>query len=144
MREQVILQAHIAQGDFFKAGEASSNLKDILRKLGVPSDVNRRTTIVMYELEMNIVIHSFGGQITVSISSDRIKVAASDGGPGIEDVEQAFQPGFSTADDHVRCLGFGAGMGLNNVQYYSDELEVETGKGQGTTITASIYLGGRE
>lgn len=140
MYEQQILQAKIAKGDFMRGGEASSSLKEILRKLGVRSDISRRITIVMYELEMNIVIHSFGGEVAAFISSDKIKVVATDEGPGIEDVEKAFQPGYSTADDTVREMGFGAGMGLNNVKHFSDELEVETGKGQGTSITAVVYL----
>lgn len=140
MHEQLILQAKIAKGDFMRGGEASSNLKEILRKLGIRSDISRRITIVMYELEMNIVIHSLGGEVAVYISSDQVKVVATDAGPGIEDVEKAFQPGYSTADDAVREMGFGAGMGLNNVKHFSDELEVETGKGQGTSITAVVYL----
>lgn len=140
MQEQVILRSAIEKGDFARGGEASSNLKEILRKLGVRSDINRRTTIVTYEMEMNIIIHSLGGEITVYIASDHIKVVAEDKGPGIEDLQLAFQPGYSTADDRVREMGFGAGMGLNNIQYYSDDLHVETGKGQSTKFTAIIYL----
>jgi serine/threonine-protein kinase RsbT len=140
MQEQILLQSKIEQGDFARGGEVSSSLKDILRKLGVKSDMSRRVTIVTYELEMNIIIHSLGGEITVFISSEQIKVIAEDRGPGIADVEKAFQPGYSTADDYVRGLGFGAGMGLNNIKHYSDHLSVETGQGKNSKFVACIYL----
>lgn len=140
MQEKLILQNKIEKGDFARGGETSSNLKELLRKLGVQSDRNRRVTIVTYELEMNIIIHSYGGEIKVYISSEKIRVVATDSGPGIEDLEKAFQPGFSTADDEVRDMGFGAGMGLNNIKHYSDDLEIETGPGQETKIIATVYL----
>lgn len=140
MQEQLLLEKKIAKGDFARGGETSSNLKDVLRKLGIKSDISRRVTIVTYELEMNIIIHSLGGEITVLISSEQIKVVAEDQGPGIADLERAFQPGYSTADDYVRGLGFGAGMGLNNIKHYSDELTVETGKDTGTKFIVQIYL----
>ena len=140
MQEQIILRNKIAKGDFSRGGETTSNLKEILRKLGIKSDINRRVTIVTYEMEMNIIIHSLGGEITVYISSEQIRVVAEDLGPGIDDLERAFQPGYSTAADYVRDMGFGAGMGLNNIRHYSDQLEVETGKGQKTKFTAVIYL----
>lgn len=140
MQEQLLLENKIAKGDFARGGETSSNLKDVLRKLGIKSDISRRITIVTYELEMNIIIHSLGGEITVLISSEQIKVVAEDQGPGIADLERAFQPGYSTADDYVRGLGFGAGMGLNNIKHYSDELTVETGKDKGTKFIVQIYL----
>ncbi|NMB01889.1 MAG: anti-sigma regulatory factor [Firmicutes bacterium] len=140
MQERILLQSKIAQGDFARGGETSSNLKDALRKLGIRSEINRRVTIVAYELEMNIIIHSLGGEITVFVSSEQVKVVAEDQGPGIADVEQAFQPGYSTADDYVRNMGFGAGMGLNNVKHYSDQLMIETGKGKSTKLTAIVNL----
>ncbi|MFY9493920.1 MAG: ATP-binding protein [Limnochordia bacterium] len=138
MREQVLLQSKIAQGDFSRGGETSSNLKEALRKLGIKLTISRRVTIVTYEMEMNIIIHSLGGQITVYISSEQIRVVAEDLGPGIADVERALQPGYSTADDYVRALGFGAGMGLNNIKHYSDHFTIETEEGKGTTFTAII------
>lgn len=140
MQEKLILQNKIERGDFARGGETSSKLKELLRKLGVPSDKSRRITIVTYELEMNIIIHAHGGEIQAYISSEKIKVVAADSGPGIEDLEKALQPGFSTADDEVRDMGFGAGMGLNNIQHYSDDVEIETGPGQPTRITATVYL----
>ncbi len=140
MQEQIIFQNKIEKGNFSRGGEASSNLKDILRKLGVDSEISRRVTIVTYELEMNIIIHSLGGEIIVYISSEKIKVVAQDLGPGIADLEKAFQPGYSTANDQIRGLGFGAGMGLNNIKHFSDHLDAETGIGKSSKFTAIIYL----
>jgi serine/threonine-protein kinase RsbT len=137
---QLILDRKIAQGDFNSGGEVSSALKDLLRKLGISSDIIRRVSIVTYELEMNTIIHSYGGEIRVLVRPDLISVTAQDSGPGIEDLERAFQPGFSTASDDVREMGFGAGMGLNNIEHYSDQLEVDTEVGKGTKIAAAISL----
>lgn len=140
LKNQQILKQQINKGDFKRGGEASSKLKDLLRKLGVESAIIRRITIVTYELEMNMIIHSEGGEIKVFVSPEEIKVFAEDNGPGIEDLDRAFQPGFSTASDEVREMGFGAGMGLNNVENYSDELEVNSVPGQGTRIEATVYI----
>lgn len=140
MKEQMILKRRIEKGDFNRGGETSSKLKGLLRKLGVEAIINRRITIVTYELEMNIIIHSNGGEISVLVTPDKVKVMAEDRGPGIEDIERALQPGYSTADDEIRNMGFGAGMGLNNIEHYSDDLEIETEMGKGTRITAVVNL----
>jgi len=136
----MILKRRIEKGDFNRGGETSSKLKGLLRKLGVEAIINRRITIVTYELEMNIIIHSNGGEISVLVTPDKVKVMAEDRGPGIEDIERALQPGYSTADDEIRNMGFGAGMGLNNIEHYSDDLEIETEMGKGTRITAVVNL----
>ncbi|AGB41914.1 anti-sigma regulatory factor (Ser/Thr protein kinase) [Halobacteroides halobius DSM 5150] len=137
---QTILTSKIEAGDFSSGGEASSNLKEILRKLGVSSDIIRKIAIITYELEMNIIIHSVGGKLKARVSPQVVKVIATDKGPGIEDVDKAFQPGFSTASDSIREMGFGAGMGLCNIKQCSDQLDVETELNVGTTIVASICL----
>ncbi len=139
MRQEII-NFEIEAGDFSSGGEASSKLKSILRKLGIPSQLIRKTAITTYELEINIIIHTFGGRISAEVSPKEIKVIASDQGPGIEDVDKAFQPGYSTANEKAREMGFGAGMGLCNIKRYSDNLEVRTKIGEGTTIEAYIYL----
>lgn len=140
MKEQTILKNKIEKGDFTSGGEISSKLKELLRKLGVKSNINRRITIVTYELEMNIIIHSNGGEIQAIVTPDDVKVVAKDRGPGIGDIERAFQPGYSTANDEIRDMGFGAGMGLNNIEHYSDVLEVESALGSETKITAIVNL----
>ena len=98
-------------GDLIQAGEASSKMKMTLKKLGLPPEVIRRASICMYEGEINMVIHANGGEATVDIDPDRVDIILKDQGPGIADVDQAMQAGWSTAPDNVRALGFGADMG---------------------------------
>ena len=135
-----ILDMEIEKRNFEVAGECSSRLKGKLRRLGIDPAVIRRTSIVTYELEMNIVIHSYGGRIKVIIDEKQICIKAQDNGPGIGNVKKAFQPGYSTAGHEVREMGFGAGMGLNNVKKYSDDVNVETVPGEKTLIESFIYL----
>ena len=126
--------------NFTAAGEASGNIKKILRKMGFPGDIVRRVAIAMYEGEINTVIHGGGGVADVEISGDQIKMVLSDEGPGIPDVEKAMQSGWSTAPDSVRALGFGAGMGLPNMNKYTEEMYIDTEVGKGTTITMIVKL----
>lgn len=140
LKEKNVLDDKIEKGNFSKGGEASSKLKKILRKLGVEASLIRKTSIVTYELEMNVIIHSEGGKITVTITTSEINILVEDKGPGIEDLDKAFQAGYSTASEEIREMGFGAGMGLNNVRKYADKLNVETGSGEGTRIEAVILL----
>lgn len=136
MGDQLIFTYVIDGNDFTRAGEASSSVKNKLKMLGVASDVIRKTAIAMYEGEINMVIHADGGTITVTISDTDITMVLADTGPGIPDISQAMQEGFSTAREEVRSLGFGAGMGLPNMKRYSDEMHI----GQGTTITMKVRL----
>ena len=140
MGDQLIFTYVIDGNDFTRAGEASSSVKNKLKMLGVRSDVIRKTAIAMYEGEINMVIHADGGTITVTISDKDITMILADTGPGIPDIEQAMQEGFSTAREEVRSLGFGAGMGLPNMKRYSDEMHIDTVVGQGTTITMKVNL----
>lgn len=126
--------------DFTSAGLASVQLKKALRQLGLDPETIRRASIAMYEGEINMVIHAGGGEADVEVSEDCIKITLSDHGPGIKDIAQAMQEGFSTATDHVRSLGFGAGMGLPNMKNYSDKMEIESTPGEGTTITLYINI----
>ncbi|OCL25284.1 anti-sigma regulatory factor [Orenia metallireducens] len=137
---QVILNCEVEAGDFSVGGEASSKLKSLLHKLGIPAQTIRRIAIATYELEINIIIHTYGGRLKADVTPSEIRVIASDKGPGIADLEKAFQPGYSTASQKAREMGFGAGMGLCNIKRYSDELHVETEVGKGTEIEARIYL----
>lgn len=140
MGDQLIFTYVIDGNDFTRAGEASSSVKNKLKMLGVASDVIRKTAIAMYEGEINMVIHADGGTITVTISDTDITMVLADTGPGIPDIAQAMQEGFSTAREEVRSLGFGAGMGLPNMKRYSDEMHIDTVVGQGTTITMKVRL----
>ena len=131
----LILRYRVKAKDFISGGEASSKLKRALGRLGAPPQVARRVAIATYEAEMNIIIHSEkGGEIIAEIMPDRIRIVATDNGPGIPDVEQALQPGFSTAPDWIRELGFGAGMGLSNIQACADTMRLHSTVGVGTRL----------
>jgi CBS domain-containing protein/anti-sigma regulatory factor (Ser/Thr protein kinase) len=129
----------VASGDINRAGEASSGLKKTLSRLGIHPQVIRRVTIATYEAEMNIVIFADGGEIVAEVRPDRIRIEALDKGPGIPDIEQAMQPGFSTAPAWVQEMGFGAGMGLPNIQNCADEMRLESTVDVGTHLEIIIY-----
>ena len=126
--------------DFTRAGEASGDVKHKLKKLGYNPTAIRRVAIAMYEGEINMVIHAGGGEADVSVSEDEIIIVLTDHGPGIPNIEQAMQEGFSTAPDSVRSLGFGAGMGLPNMKRYTDYMNIESEIGKGTTITMKVNI----
>lgn len=126
--------------NFTSAGEASVQVKKILRKIGFDPETIRRVSIAMYEGEINMVIHAGGGKAEVAIEEDRIIITLTDEGPGIADIEQAMQEGFSTAPDNIRSMGFGAGMGLPNMKRYTDEMDIKSDPGKGTAITMTVYV----
>ena len=126
--------------DFTRAGEASSNVKGKLKQMGVNPDVVRKVAIAMYEGEINMVVHAKGGDITVEVTPKEIIMTLKDVGPGIPDVEKAMQAGYSTANENIRSLGFGAGMGLPNMKKYSDELTIDTKLGVGTTVVMKVKI----
>ena len=136
----MIFEYQVSGEDYSLAGRASSSIKKKLKQLGLPSCLIKRTAISMYEAEINMVIHADGGNILVEIGEDSIKIILSDHGPGIPDLEQAMQEGFSTASEEARELGFGAGMGLMNIQRNSDLLHVDTDVGRGTTVTIVLNM----
>ncbi len=140
MSDSIVLTYNVSDDDFTRAGEASSSVKSKLKMMNVPPDVIRKVAISMYEGEINMVIHANGGVITVEISTDCITMILADKGPGIKNIEQAMQAGFSTAPDNIRTLGFGAGMGLPNMKKYSDEMDIQTEIGVGTTVTMKVYI----
>lgn len=121
-------------GDFSAAGDASSRVKKILQQIGADSEVVRRVAIACYEAEMNVVIHAHRGVVALDADTHRIQVTVSDEGPGIEDIDQAMLPGYSTAPDSIREMGFGAGMGLPNMKTCSSELDITSTKDVGTTV----------
>ena len=124
----------IVGGDFSMAGVASSRLKTMLKQLNLPQDLIKRTIISCYEAEINVVAHAFRGKVTVSIDHDQIEMQFIDEGPGIPDIQKAMQEGFSTASDHVREMGFGAGMGLPNIKRNADFLDIQSTVNQGTHV----------
>ena len=124
--------------DFSSAGEASVQVKKILRSIGFDAEVIRRVSIAMYEAEINMVIHAGGGVAELFVHPDNIVLVLTDKGPGIADINLAMSEGYSTAPDNIRSLGFGAGMGLPNIKRYSDELDIKSKVGEGTTLTITI------
>ncbi len=126
--------------NFDMAGEASSSVKRTLTKLGVAPSLVKRAAISMYEAEINAFIHGGGGSAHVDISDQKIEMVVEDSGSGIPDLDLAMQEGWSTADEQVRRMGFGAGMGLPNIKKNSDVLSIETGEGQGTKVIMIIYI----
>ena len=141
MSEVLRQQYHVSADDFAEAGAASAAVKRTLKKLGFSPDFIRRTSIAMYEGEINMVIHGGGGVADAEIATDYVKITLSDQGPGIPDINLAMQEGFSTASDTVRELGFGAGMGLPNIKKQCDDLSLTSELGKGTTLTITIKSG---
>ena len=134
------LHYHVSPDDFQTAGEASSDVKNKLKKMGFPPEIVRKVAISMYEGEINMVIHAYGGEITVDIGMDEVRAVLKDKGPGIQDIGKAMEAGYSTASEKVRSMGFGAGMGLPNMKKYSDEMKIDTEIGVGTTVTLVVRL----
>lgn len=126
--------------NFVSAGQASVQMKKNMRQLGLSPEIIRKVSIAMYEGEINMVIHAHGGVADVNVYEDRIEIILDDKGPGIKDIDLAMQEGYSTANEQVRALGFGAGMGLPNMKRYTDEMKIDTVVGEGTKITMSVHL----
>ncbi len=129
------LEFKIASGDFSMAGKASSQIKKMLKQLQIDPKVIKRIVVAIYEAEVNVVAHSVGGKMVAEIDGDGISVVVKDNGPGIKDIKKAMQKGFSTASREVRNMGFGAGMGLPNIDKNTDEFQIESEEGIGTTLT---------
>ena len=131
---------HVEGGDFLNAGNASGNIKKVLKKLNVDTGVLKRVVVALYEAEVNIVAHAYRGTITADISPQKIEIVLDDEGPGIPDIGLAMQQGYSTASTKVREMGFGAGMGLPNIKNNSDSLNITSEVGKGTRIELINYF----
>lgn len=140
MKEALSLHFLVDGEDFTSAGQASVQVKKTLRQIAIPPEIIRRVSVAMYEGEINMVIHAGGGEADVRVYEDRIEIVLTDHGPGIANIDQAMQEGFSTAPDTIRSLGFGAGMGLPNMKRNSDSIRIESTLGVGTTIYMTINL----
>ena len=131
---------HVEGGDFLNAGNASGNIKKVLKKLNVDPGVLKRVVVALYEAEVNIVAHAYRGNITADISPQKIEIVLDDEGPGIPDIGLAMQQGYSTASTKVREMGFGAGLGLPNIKANTDDMKIESVVGKGTKLTLSFNL----
>ena len=136
------MRFEVKKADFDNAGRVASIVRNYLQKLKIEKQVLRKIAIVCYEAEMNISIHSLGGYITVETEPAEVIITAVDYGPGIPDIEEAMKPGFTTASEQIRALGFGAGMGVPTIKRCADHLELESSMETGTILKATIRLGG--
>ncbi len=137
---RVILNAEVRAGNYDSAGKLSQRLREILRNRGVDPNIRRRATIIAYEAETNIIIHSIGGNLTATVTPELVTIEAVDTGPGIENLDLAMQEGWSTAGPLAREFGFGAGMGLPNIRRCADRLDIKSDLTNGTRVHAEVRL----
>jgi len=130
----------ISPRDFVRAGEVSIEIQGLLKGIGFPAEIISRACICAYEAEMNVVIHGGKGTATLTLDEDHIIIEVEDDGPGIEDIELAFQEGYSTAGEEVREMGFGAGMGLPNIRKNADTVELRSEKNKGAYLRMSFSV----
>ena len=128
----------VIEGDFVNAGKASSSVKKTLKQLNVNPQIVKRVVVALYEAEVNAIAHAYGGTVSVDIDPDKIRMVVADKGPGIPDIAWAMEEGHSTARPEVRDMGFGAGMGLPNMQKNVDKLNVTSEVGVGTTVEMEV------
>lgn len=139
MNEIVSFEFEIINEDYINAGRASSLIKKYLHQIGIDMKLIRRIAIASFEAEMNIVIHSLGGKLYLEIDGNEIRLTSKDQGPGIADIKQAMTPGFSTANEKAREMGFGAGMGLPNMEKNADLFSIESSS-QGTIVKMAYFI----
>ncbi len=140
-RTTLVLRYNIKAGDFTHGGNASGNIKRALLRLGADAQLARRCGIAAYEAEINLIIHTtHGGILKLEVEPHKITLSTTDDGPGIADIAKVVQPGYSTATDKVREMGFGAGMGLVNIQRCVDKMELDSAPGKGTRLTMRIAV----
>ena len=132
------LEYQVYEADFVNAGAASSAIKKTLKQLNVSPQIIKRVVVALYEAEVNAIAHAYGGTIYADIEPDKIILKVVDTGPGIPDIDWAMQEGNSTASPEVRNMGFGAGMGLPNIQKNVDKLNVTSTVGVGTTVEMEV------
>ena len=123
----------IEKHDIANAGTIASLTKRELKKRGLTREFIKKVTIGIYEAEINVVMHSYGGEVTIRITDKFIEIIFTDRGPGIESIDEAMTAGFSTASSYAIENGFGAGMGLPNIKAVSDEMVLTSSK-EGTRL----------
>lgn len=133
----------IRGGDFVNAGESSCRIRNTLREIGIDSDIIRRIAIAAYEAEMNVVMYAESGVMSINVCREEILLTIDDKGPGIEDIDLAMQPGYSTATEEMREMGFGAGMGLPNMKKNADTFTITSKVGEGTRLEIRVLLDGK-
>jgi len=141
---RLVIEYAINEKDFLVAGESASKTKKALQQLGLKPEVVKNTAIIVYEAAMNVVIHAQYGRLKITIVPGEVFILTEDVGPGIPDIDLAMQEGYSTATQEIREMGFGAGMGLPNIEHCSNDLKIKSEPGVGTTLEARIYLTQKE
>jgi anti-sigma regulatory factor (Ser/Thr protein kinase) len=131
----------ILGNDFEHGGDVATRVKSILKELGIDAALVRRLSIANFEAEMNVVMYADAATLDLTVARDEVRVVIADRGPGIPDIEQAMQEGYSTATAEMRARGFGAGMGLPNIRRNADRFEIESVPGTGTTLKYAVRLG---
>ncbi|MDY6915101.1 MAG: ATP-binding protein [Candidatus Cloacimonadota bacterium] len=139
-KPEISTDFQIDEHDFVNAGTASGEIKLSLKRLGVQSEILRRVAIAAYEAEINIAAHSKGGKIIADIFPELIHIKLQDKGPGLKDIEQCMEPGFSTANELVREMGFGAGLGLPNIKKNTDVLHIISEYGKSTFLEIMVFF----
>jgi anti-sigma regulatory factor (Ser/Thr protein kinase) len=129
-------------GEFTEAGSSATSIKSALARLGYPQEDGRRAAVSAFEAEMNVIIHAVAGTLHYVLEGDELRITVTDIGPGIPDVEQAMQEGFTTAPEWAREKGWGSGLGLPNIKRNCDSLEIETMPGEGTTLRITVRMKG--
>lgn len=145
VQSEVLLQQKFAiqGGDFVNAGESSCKIRNTLREIGIDSEIIRRIAIAAYEAEMNVVMYAERGTMSINVYREKILLTIDDKGPGIENIALAMQPGYSTATEEMREMGFGAGMGLPNMKKNADTFKITSELGKGTRLEIRILLDGK-
>jgi len=132
----------IKGGDFVNAGESSCKIRNILKDIGIEAEIIRRIAIAAYEAEMNVVMYAKTGLLKLVLTPGKVLITVEDRGPGIKDIELAMQPGYSTATEEMREMGFGAGMGLPNIKKNADIFDISSAVGKGTKLKIVFNLDG--
>jgi anti-sigma regulatory factor (Ser/Thr protein kinase) len=130
----------IRGGDIANAGRVSTEIKDLLKRMGIDASIIRRVAIASYEAEMNVVMYARRAMVALTVTPGLIALRFEDEGPGIPDIEQAMLEGFSTATPEMREMGFGAGMGLPNIRRNSDEFSIDSTVGRGTRLSIRVNV----
>ncbi len=139
--DRAFSQSFVIQGgDFYGAGKASTEIKMVLKQLGINSSIIRRVAIAAYEAEMNVVMYARRATLDFEVTPEHIRIVVDDEGQGIPDIELAMKEGYSTATDEMREMGFGAGMGLPNIKKNSDDFGIESVVGKGTKLEITIAI----
>jgi anti-sigma regulatory factor (Ser/Thr protein kinase) len=135
---------NITGGDYVNAGESSIKIRNILKEIGIDAEIIRKIAIAAYEAEMNVVMYAENGIMSLIIVANKIFLNVEDKGQGITDIGLAMQPGYSTATEEMREMGFGAGMGLPNIKRNADVLKIDSTVGKGTKLEITFNLDNKD